>query len=119
MVPPARRPVAAVTVARTASAAETESRVAPSYVRRTWPDGPWALVLAAFAMAAGVAGAFGNVQLALRRGWSMAAVVGLGVAAAGACAALTWVGLHGAVGAALGLGLVIGTAVFAAEERPG
>jgi plastocyanin len=119
VVPPARHPVATRFARATGTAEASEpSRVAPTFVRRTWPDGPWALVLAALAMVAGVAGAFGNIQLAYRRGWSLATAVGLGVVAAGACAALTWVGLHGAVGAALGLGLVIGTAVFAAEERP-
>jgi len=83
-----------------------------------WPRGAWALVLAALAMAGGVVGAFRAMRLAARRNWPLGVPVGIGVCVAGASAALIYLGLNGAVGAALGLGTLIGTAVFAAEERP-
>jgi plastocyanin len=83
-----------------------------------WPRGPWALVLAALTMAGGVLAAFGAIRLAARRGWSLLVPVSFGLSLAGASAALIYLGLNGAVGAALGLGTLIGTAVFAAEDQP-
>jgi hypothetical protein len=89
-----------------------------SATRGSWPTGAEAvLVASALAMVAGLLGAIGNLRLAARRGWSRPVAVLIGCGLAFVAGALVAVGLHGSVAAALGFGLFIGTAIFAAAER--
>jgi plastocyanin len=84
----------------------------------SWPRSAAAtLALSALAMTLGVVGAALLLRQARRRGWSLAATLGLGSALTLASVLPIALGLHLAVAAGLGLGLFIGLSVFAAAWR--
>jgi plastocyanin len=82
-----------------------------------WPRGGWVYPLSALAIAAGLAIAFALARRGARAGWSKFSVIAAGCGLSLVAGILFVLGLHAAIATALGFGLFIGTALFAADEE--